>query len=126
MRRRSFDPVHVRKVLERCWSARTARQWSQDNPASGQCAVTAMVLQDAFGGSLLKTRVAGAWHFYNRIDGGDHDLTASQFPAPVSYSDLPATRCEALAGCTSAEYEELSRCFSACAHAGTTSVECGG
>ncbi len=39
--------------LERCWSADTSADpdgWSPENPAWGQCAVTALVVQDRFGG----------------------------------------------------------------------------
>ena len=110
-----FDPDAVRRRLERCWSARTSRQWSPDNPANGQCAVTSLVLQDIYGGSLLKTRVGDAWHFYNEIDGRIVDLTESQFSGPVDYSDEPAATAEAQRDCSADEYVELSRCFRAAA-----------
>jgi hypothetical protein len=45
--------------------------------------VTALVVQDVLGGEILKTRVAGAWHFYNSIDGSRWDLTLSQFATPI-------------------------------------------
>ena len=112
-----FDPDAVRRRLERCWSVNTSRQWSRDNPANGQCAVTSLVLQDVYSGSLLKTRVGDAWHFYNEIDGRNVDLTASQFSKPVNYSDDPATRVEALRDCRAEEYAELSRRFHASAAA---------
>ena len=108
-----FEPDQVGKLLEQCWSAKTSKQWSTDNPANGQCSVTALVLQDTYGGRMLKTRVGEAWHFYNEIEGRVLDMTASQFDAPVSYSNEPATRSEALADCSPSEYEELSRQFAA-------------
>ncbi len=57
----------------------TAPQWSADNPACGQCDVTSLVIQERFGGEILKTDVGGAIHFYNRIGGDRCDFTASQF-----------------------------------------------
>jgi hypothetical protein len=83
--------------LPTAWSVRTASLWSPDDPARGQCSVTALVIQDLYGGTLLKTRVGHAWHFYNRIDGRRHDLTAGQFAEPIAYDDIGATREEALA-----------------------------
>jgi len=56
--------------------------------ARGQCSVTALVVQDLFGGTLLETRVGAAWHFYNRIDGERCDLTAGRFAERVAYDDL--------------------------------------
>ena len=39
------------------------------------------------------------------------DLTRSQFPKPIDYQDLPATRQEAMAAVTPAEYDALRRRF---------------
>jgi hypothetical protein len=82
-----------------------------DNPAQGQCNVTALVLHDHFGGELLKTRVGAEWHFYNRIEGHVYDLTASQFSTPPEYGDEPATREEALSGTTREQYGTLAARF---------------
>ena len=52
-----------------------------ENPAWGQCAVTALVVQDAFGGDLLRAMVEGVSHYWNRLpDGSEVDLTRQQFP----------------------------------------------
>ena len=93
--------------LTGAWSAQTARGWREDDPARGQCSVTALVAQDLFGGEILKTRVGAAWHFYNRIEGVRHDFTASQFAAPVAYDDVAATRAETLADTSPGQYETL-------------------
>src|SRR5688572_24461230 len=59
--------------------------WSPDNPAWGHCDVTAMLINDIFGGDLVVGEVyAGAerqgYHWWNRLDSGlDLDLTRSQF-----------------------------------------------
>ncbi|MCI4061174.1 hypothetical protein MRQ36_00735 [Micromonospora sp. R77] len=72
------------------WGADTcdphdARDWGPENPARGQCGVTALVVQDLLGGELVLGEVfVGAakvgHHYWNRLpDGRQVDLTADQF-----------------------------------------------
>ena len=89
------------------WSAQTATSWRLENPARGQCSVTALVVQDLLGGSILKTRVGSHWHFYNWLDNQRVDLTASQFDVPISYDDLPATRVETFNDTSEGQYQAL-------------------
>ena len=100
-------------TLKGCWSIHTSSKWEKDNPANGQCPVTALVIQDNFGGRLLKTRVDGQWHFYNEIDGVIYDFTDSQFAEPIEYEDQPASRKEVLAETSQEQYTHLSGKFSA-------------
>jgi 8-oxo-dGTP pyrophosphatase MutT (NUDIX family) len=60
--------------------------WTDANPASGQCASTALVVQDRLGGELLMADVYEAdgsrqgVHYWNRLpDGRELDLTREQF-----------------------------------------------
>jgi hypothetical protein len=106
-----FDPEQVSRVLRACWSPRSARQWALDNPAAGQCNVTALLVHELFGGDLLKTPLPEGHHFYNRIGGRRYDFTDSQFDQPISYSDLPATRADAEQGATKAELAALKADF---------------
>ena len=78
-------PAGVVAAVRGCWSAETAApgQWDPSLPAAGQCAVTALVLQDLFGGTLIRTTVGGRSHYWNRIGGVDVDLTREQFPTFV-------------------------------------------
>src|SRR4051794_9683386 len=74
-----------------CWSEHTCdpvdlAEWSQTNPARGQCGVTALVIQDLRGGELpiAEARKADASrrgaHYWNRLHGGvELDLTREQF-----------------------------------------------
>jgi hypothetical protein len=61
--------------------------WRADNPARGQCGVTALVLHDLIGGNLVLGEVhVGATRtgvrYWNRLPGGfDVDLTREQFSA---------------------------------------------
>ena len=100
-------PIELYRRLMRAWSSETGSKWSSDNPACGQCSVTALVVQDLLGGEILKTKVGGDWHFYNRIDGRRWDLTVSQFPTPIGYEDFPCTRQEALADTSKQKYVAL-------------------
>lgn len=63
--------------------------WSYYNPALGQCAVTALVLQDILGGELRRLELpAGGGHYYNFWSAYDAlvDLTAEQFFFDLDYS----------------------------------------
>ncbi|UPJ47551.1 hypothetical protein IVB30_30395 [Bradyrhizobium sp. 200] len=99
--------VDFYQQLRRSWSIETSSHWQCDNPASGQCGVTALVVHDWLGGEILKTDVNGAWHFYNRIDGKRVDFTMGQFDSPIGYDDVPSSRDEALGNCSKRQYELL-------------------
>lgn len=51
-----------------------------NDPTYGQCAVTAMLVYDMFGGSIHRIRVSGGGtHYFNKVDGHYIDLTINQF-----------------------------------------------
>ena len=95
------------KRLAKAWSLDTSSKWSAARPALGQCSVTALVVQDVFGGALLKTQVGDDWHFYNLIDGCRFDLTAEQFERAILYDDLPASREDAFSDTSPRQYRSL-------------------
>jgi hypothetical protein len=59
--------------------------WTPDNPAMGQCGVTALVIQDLLGGDLILGEVYREGkkvenHYWIRFDSGiELDLTREQF-----------------------------------------------
>jgi hypothetical protein len=64
------------------WCAETAKgNWNPNNPSLNQCAITALVVQDYFGGELLRCLMTnGDSHYWNRLpDGTEVDLTEDQF-----------------------------------------------
>ena len=80
----------VESAVRASWSAETCDpvdtdRWGPDNPASGQCGVTALVVQDLLGGDLMigEVHVDGRMtenHYWNRFGNGlDIDLTQDQF-----------------------------------------------
>ena len=112
-----LDPDTVQAGLRRAWTRASSTRWTPANPALGQCSATALVVQAAHGGELLKTRVAfegdEAWHFYNRISGARFDFTAEQFATPIRYDDLPASEAETLADTSPAQVAALAAAFTA-------------
>jgi hypothetical protein len=69
-------------ALLRAWCADTARgSWRVDVPALNQCAVTALIVQDYFGGDLKRQALNdGDSHYWNDLPYfSEVDLTFSQF-----------------------------------------------
>lgn len=79
-------PETLQVALQTSWTADTSAspdEWTEDNPAWGQCAVTALVVQDYLGGQLMRGLVTHEGkevsHYFNRWDNVTHDITAVQF-----------------------------------------------
>ena len=71
--------------LRKAWCRETAHpsyqdKWSEDNPSYGQCCVTALVMQDLYGGDVYECKVQGKRHYVNiTLEGYLHDYTSMQF-----------------------------------------------
>lgn len=102
-------PRDLLPILQDAWSLSTGRNWLPERPARGQCSVTTLVVYELCGGEILKTPTEGGWHFYNRVNGVRHDLTASQFDAPIRYADIVSDEAEALADTSPDRYALLRR-----------------
>lgn len=76
------------KALQKSWSRETSYSpdsWTSDNPALGQCAVSALVANDYLGGEIIWSDAVlpsgeKISHYFNLINGQEIDLTRSQFP----------------------------------------------
>lgn len=86
--RQQSDIDILRNALEQAWSAETStydEDWSPDNPAYGQCAATACVVQDYLGGEIRNAYVDEPMeddpvsHYFNDVDGVTVDFTLQQF-----------------------------------------------
>lgn len=74
--------------LKNAWCAETSyysEKWDSSNAAYGQCAVTALIVNDYFGGDIVWAEVdlpsgEKESHYFNLIDDKEIDLTGSQFP----------------------------------------------
>jgi hypothetical protein len=77
------DAFHaLLEELRPMWAMDTSSDpgWSPATPSKGQCAVTAMLVQDLFGGDLLRVVNDGTSHYFNRLDDATIvDLTRDQF-----------------------------------------------
>jgi hypothetical protein len=103
-------PIDLYRVISRVWSGDTASPtgaWSPSNPAQNHCSVTALVVQDVFGGDILCTRTVGGTHFYNVVDSKKWDITVSQFREPIPYDDTASSRDAALADTSPEKYALL-------------------
>lgn len=77
-------PSWLVSAFEASWSRETSSdpaRWTPENASLGQCAVTALVLQDVTGGELLRLALPeGGSHYWNRLPSGvEVDLTRGQF-----------------------------------------------
>lgn len=72
-------------VLRKCWRADTAYKncqatWKSSDPSYGQCAITAALVCDMFGGTIHRIDVkGGGTHYFNKIGGKYVDLASEQF-----------------------------------------------
>jgi hypothetical protein len=92
---KGIDTLHkLYAVLRQSWKADTAypscqNEWVISDPSYGQCAITATLVCDMFGGTIHRIRVnGGGTHYFNKIDGHYIDLTREQFDLydiPIEY-----------------------------------------
>ena len=70
---------------------RMRKDWSPENPTLGQCAITAFLVQDIFGGRVYGVPLKdGGFHCFNVVDGICFDLTDRQFgDGKLNYDNRP-------------------------------------
>ncbi|MBU9709901.1 hypothetical protein KSP24_23690 [Paenibacillus sp. AK121] len=101
--------LKLEKALFQAWSLESSSKWTANNPAAGQCGVTALVVQDRLGGDILKTWLDSGWHYYNRIGEDIIDFTKSQFLSLPQYQHVQSSREEAFSDTNAEQYAALSR-----------------
>lgn len=80
------------KALHQSWGADTcfdASEWSENNPARGQCVVSSLIVQDYLGGDLLRYEIDEGElhekHYCNLLENGTIlDTTGIQYKNPVN------------------------------------------
>ena len=65
-------------LLETC-SPGLRDKWHEENPSLGQCAITSLIVNDFFGGKIMRCMASTGSHYYNIIDDEIIDLTKEQF-----------------------------------------------
>lgn len=87
-----WNLLAIDKALRASWATDTCSPddlaragWQPDNPALGHCDVTALIVNDIFGGDLMVGEVwldgeQHGFHWWNRLPSGiELDLTREQF-----------------------------------------------
>ena len=75
-------------ALGESWNSETSldvNNWTKANPAWGQCAVTALIVNDYLGGEIVwaSARLPDGKelsHYFNKINNEEKDFTRKQFP----------------------------------------------
>ncbi len=84
-----IDLSKLEQILKDSWSKETSSDpdnWSPENPAWGQCAVTSLIVNDCLGGEIVWAPAIlpngkEISHYFNKINGKEIDLTREQFPS---------------------------------------------
>ncbi len=80
----------IEEAFQLSWSKETSfpntqEDWSEENKAYGQCAVTALIVHDLFGGEFANDKVHN--HIWNILpDGTEQDFSREQMKEEVSLS----------------------------------------
>jgi len=73
----------VRDLLKKCWCKETAYQKSLKSghqcPSRGQCYVTALLIQQIYGGEIMTGTIRGEEHYWNMINDVQIDFTSDQY-----------------------------------------------
>ena len=82
----------LKKILELSWNKNTCTpsmqdSWDENNKALGQCAVTALIVNDFLGGRIMRCMCESGSHYYNIINEHIIDLTSSQFKQTPDYDE---------------------------------------
>lgn len=119
----------MRSILKKAWCKETSSDkdnWSERNPAWGQCAVSALFVNDVLGGKIVWAEAIlpdgrKISHYFNLVHGKEIDLTRGQFPEGTAIAkgidkkkEFPTTRDYILSyESTRARYGKLSERISA-------------
>ncbi len=88
-------------ALKNSWTKESSsdpEKWTPNNPAWGQCAVTALVINDYLGGDIVWNNASlpdgrEISHYFNNIGGTEKDFTRIQFPTGTTIpSGIPKTK----------------------------------
>lgn len=81
------DRELLTNAFRSAWSKETAHvsvagEWSENNKALGQCAVTSLIIQEIYGGGILDDNTHN--HMWNLLpDGSQQDFSRCQFTTEV-------------------------------------------
>lgn len=76
------------------YSAYNENMWNPQNKCNGQCNATVLLVQEYFGGDIVKYPNPSCdknMHYFNRIGECDIDLTSAQFNTTLNYEQQNKT-----------------------------------
>ena len=87
-----MDIKTIQKVLLECYTKglcvpNVSDDCTESNKCFGMSGITALIVQDYFGGKIGKIHVNGVSHYFNILDNQVVDLTDSQFDSEINYTD---------------------------------------
>ncbi|WP_431213838.1 YunG family protein [Puia sp. P3] len=106
-------PIQVKKALQQSWDKQTCypadiSKWSEHLPETGQCAVTALLINDLYGGKIVFNQRLD--HYWNILpDGKEIDLTKKQFTKNIRGEKIPVTRQEILHSTAARKFKTNTR-----------------
>lgn len=82
----------LKKALEKAYTKdlcyyKVQDNWSKENKTYGMCGITALLVQEYFGGDIYKTHINDVAHHFNKVDNKIIDLTKEQFKNEITYDD---------------------------------------
>ena len=83
----------LKQLLSLSWTRETcspglSSEWNEENSSLGQCAITALIVNDFFGGKIMRCMASSGSHYYNLIEDKIFDLTVEQFLGEIpQYED---------------------------------------
>ena len=110
-----LDIKELRKKLNRCYSKdlcypKVKDKWDKNNKSFGMCAITALVVNDYYGGEICKIYVDGISHYFNIVNDKIIDLTSNQFGKSINYDNYQKVdRKEMLTNDTQKRYKYLKQ-----------------
>lgn len=101
--------------------------WTAENPRTGQCHVTSLIVAERHGGRvLLGWTTGGVLHYWNVVDGITVDATRDQFPVDTVFDRISDATNEVLGQATIAKRDLLAgRAFGEVLSTRTVSAERG-
>lgn len=90
-----MNKLELKKLEEMLYSCyckelcypKVKEKWNEHNKYFGMCAITALFINDYYGGDIGKIYVNNISHYFNIVNNEIIDLTAKQFNNKIEYID---------------------------------------
>jgi hypothetical protein len=89
-----IDKIIVQKTLNAIWISKNEVREYGNLPLNDLSSLTSVLINNIFGGEILKKQYKNGWHFYNRINGERIDFTQAETinaAEIITTEDLPSS-----------------------------------